>query len=202
MNSPNYIACHECDLLHRRPGLPPGATAVCRRCGAVLCRNRSVSPDLPIALALSGILFFILANYFPFLTMTVEGQIQETTLVTGVVELYQAEMPLLALLVLATGIVFPFVELCGLIYILVPLKFNRIPWHMATVFRCLIALKPWAMMEVFLLGILVAMVKLLKMADIIPGIGLFAFLVLIFLIAATAASVNPESVWQRLPIRS
>jgi len=202
MISPNYIACHECDLLHRRPELPPGATAVCRRCGAVLYRNRSESPDLPLALALSGFLFFILANYFPFLTMMVEGQIQETTLLTGIVELYQEKMPLLALLVLVTGIVFPFLELCGLIYIFAPLKFNRTAWRTATVFRLLIGLKPWAMMEVFLVGILVAMVKLLKMADIIPGIGLFAFLALIFLIAATAASVNPESVWKRLPIQA
>lgn len=202
MSYQEYIACHECDLMHRRCPLPSGASALCRRCGAVLYRNLSRSADLPLALALSGIVCFIIANYFPFLTMSVEGQVQETTLVSGVVELYRQKTPLLAMLVLATGIAFPIVELCGLTYILIPLKLNRTPWKMAAVFRLLIALRPWAMMEVFLLGILVAMVKLLKMADIIPGIGLFAFLVLIFLIAATAATVNPESVWERLPVKS
>lgn len=202
MTFQDYIACHDCDLLHRRRELPPGAIAVCRRCGAVLMRNRSHDIDRPLALALSGLIFFVIANFFPFLTMSLEGQIQETTLISGVIELYRQHLPLVALLVLGTGIVFPLLELSGWIYILLPLKFNRVPWQMAAVFRLVNSLRPWAMMEVFLLGILVAMVKLLKLAEIIPGTGLFGFVVLIFILAATAASLNPESIWKRLPIQA
>jgi paraquat-inducible protein A len=83
---------------------------------------------------------------------------------------------------------------------LLPLKFNRVPWGMAGIFRLVRSLQPWGMTEVFLLGILVSIVKLAGMAAVIPGAALFAFLVLIFVVAATAASLNPDIVWKRLTI--
>jgi paraquat-inducible protein A len=135
------------------------------------------------------------------LTLKMDGQIQETILVSGVIELFRQGMPVLASLVLATGIVFPLLELGGLAYVLIPLKFNCRPWAMATIFRLVSALKPWGMTEVFLLGILISMVKLSERADIVPGAALYAFLGLVFVIAATAASLNPDRVWQRMPVK-
>ena len=198
----SYIACHDCDLLHRRAHLPSVGVATCSRCGAVLYRNRRNSLDRTLATAVCGVILFFIANFFPFLTLSFEGQVQETTLITGVVELYSQGMPPLALLVLATGILFPLVELSGLIYLLLPLKFNHKPWGMALVFRVVRSLQPWGMTEVFLLGILVSMVKLASMASVIPGAALFAFLALIFVVAATAASLNPDIVWEQIEIDS
>lgn len=200
MDLDTYIACHDCDLLHRRQPLSTVGVATCSRCGAVLYRNRRNSLDRTLAMAVCGVILFFIANLFPFLTLSFEGQVQETTLVTGVVELYRQGMTSLALLVLATGIVFPLVELAGLIYLLLPLKFDRTPWGMAGVFRVVRSLQPWGMTEVFLLGILVSLVKLASMATVIPGAALFAFLALMFVVAATAASLNPDIVWERLTI--
>ena len=193
-----YIACHHCDLLQRRPSLPPNGVAVCARCGALLYRDRRNSLDRTLALAVSGIILFIIANSYPFLSLNIEGQTQETRLVSGIIVFFQAGMPWVGILVLATGIVFPIFELVGLIYVLLPLKFERLSWKTAAVFRLIRALQPWGMTEVFLLGILVSIVKLAGMATIIPGIALYAFLVLIFTVAATTASLNPELVWERL----
>ncbi len=198
MNS--YIACHDCDLLHRRQPLPPGGVAACSRCGTVLYRNRRNSLDRTLAMAVCGLILFIIANLSPFLTLKFEGQTQETNLVTGVMELYRQGMVPIALLVLATGIAFPLLELTGLIYLLLPLKFDRTPWGMAGVFRVIRALQPWGMTEVFLLGILVSIVKLAGMATVIPGAALYAFLALIFVVAATAASLDPDIVWDRVKI--
>lgn len=172
---------------------------MCSRCGAMLYRHADNCLDYTLALALSGLVFFLIANLYPFLSLTLEGQVQETILITGVLELYAQGLHLVAILVLATGIVIPLVLLAGLVYLLAPLKWGFRVWGFAPVFRLARTLQPWAMMEVFLLGILVAMVKLIKLAEVTPGLGLYAFLVLVFLLTAIATTLHPESIWERLP---
>ena len=196
MESP--IACHECDLLYQRRPLPPDGTARCVRCGAVLYRRKRNSLDRVLSLTVAGLIFFIIANAYPFLTFRLEAQIQQTNLITGVMELYQQGMWIVAGVVLLTTIVMPLLELTGMLFILVPLKLRRRPWKLALLFRAIRAFRPWGMMEVFMIGILVAAVKLVKMASIIPGTALYAFMVLIFILAASAAALDPHIVWKKL----
>jgi paraquat-inducible protein A len=192
------IACHECDLLQQSRALPMGATARCPRCGAVLYRRKRNSLDRVLALTIAGLMLFTVANVYPFLTFRLEAQIQETTLITGIIELYNQGMWIVAGVVLLTSIVMPLLELTGTLYVLLPLKFNRRPWSLPLLFRMVRIFKPWGMMEVFMVGILVAFVKLSKMASIIPGMALYAFMLLIFVLAASAASLDPHIVWDRL----
>jgi len=197
----SFIACHECDLLHQRRSLPPGGTARCIRCGAVLYRRKRNSLNRVLALTISGLILFIVANAYPFLTFRLEAQIQETTLISGVLELYAQGMWIVAGVVFLTSILMPLLELIGMLYILLSLKFNLRPWKLPIIFRLVRSFKPWGMMEVFMLGILVSFVKLAKMASLIPGIALYAFLVLIFVLAASAASLDPHIVWSRIEKR-
>jgi paraquat-inducible protein A len=192
------IACHECDLLQQSRALPMGATARCPRCGAVLYRRKRNSLDRVLALTIAGLMLFTVANVYPFLTFRLEAQILETTLITGIIELYNQGMWIVAGVVLLTSIVMPLLELTGTLYVLLPLKFNRRPWSLPLFFRMVRIFKPWGMMEVFMVGILVAFVKLSKMASIIPGMALYAFMLLIFVLAASAASLDPHIVWDRL----
>ena len=192
------IACHECDLLQLSRALPMGATARCSRCGAVLYRRKRNSLDRVLALTIAGLILFTVANVYPFLTFRLEAQIQETTLITGIIELYNQGMWIVAGVVLLTSIVMPLLELTGTLYVLLPLKFNRRPWSLPLFFRMVRIFKPWGMMEVFMVGILVAFVKLSKMASIIPGMALYSFMVLIFVMAASAASLDPHIVWNRV----
>ena len=194
----SIIACHECDLLHKRQPLPPGGTARCVRCGAVLYRHKPNSLDRVLALTATGFVLFIVANVYPFLTFRLEAQKQETTLITGIVELYHQGMWIVAGVVFLTSILVPLLELTGMLYLLLPLKFNIRPWKLPIFFRWIRSFKPWGMMEVFMLGILVAFVKLAKMATIIPGIALYAFMALIFVLAASAAALDPHIVWDQL----
>ena len=78
-----------------------------------------------------------------------------------------------------------------------PLKFNFIPRGLPRVFRFVRHLAPWSMMEVFMLGILVSVVKLAKMAKIVPGVALFSFLALIFVMAAMTASLDSHLIWEK-----
>ena len=197
----SLIACHECDLLHQNHPLPPGGTARCVRCGAKLYSRKRNSLDRVLALTLTGLILFIVANVYPFLTFRLEAQIQETNLITGIIELYNQGMWIVAGVVLLTSILMPLLELTGMLYVLLPLKFNQQPWKLPIFFRLVRSFKPWGMMEVFMVGILVAFVKLSKMASIIPGIALFAFMTLIFVLAASSAALDPHIVWKRLEKR-
>jgi len=201
MEMDTLIACHECDLLHQRRPLPPGGTARCARCGAVLYRRKRNSLDRVLALTIAGLILFVVANVYPFLTFRLEAQVQETTLITGIIELYHQGMWIVAGVVLLTSVLMPLLELTGMLYVLIPLKFNQRPWKLSLFFRIIRKFRPWGMMEVFMVGILVAVVKLSKMASIIPGMALYAFMILIFVLAASAASLDPHIVWDRLEHR-
>ena len=192
------IACHECDLLHQVQPLPDGGAARCVRCDALLYYQKKDSLDRTLSLTIAGLVLFIVANTFPFLAMKSGGLVRETTLITGVKGLYLQGMEALALLVFLTTILVPLVQIAGMLYVLVPLKVSRVPRNLALVFRFIRSLQPWAMMEVFMIGILVSMVKLGKMAKIVPGLALFSFVVMIFVLAGSAASLDPRIVWDRL----
>jgi paraquat-inducible protein A len=199
MNS--LTACHECDLLYELPPFPEGSVAKCSRCGAVLRRHKRNSLDRTLSWAIAGLILFAVANTYPFLALKSEGLVRETTLITGVEQLYKQDMRSVAVLVFLTSILFPFLQLAGTLYLLLPLKFKRLPWWKpALVFRFIRTIQPWAMMEVFMIGILVSAVKLAKMASIIPGLALYSFVILIFVLAAVAASLDPHLVWDRLEI--
>ena len=197
MSPTSLIACHECDLLYHVRPLPEGGVARCVRCGAVLYRQKKDSLNRTLSLTIAGLILFVVANTQPFLAMKSGGLVQETTLITGTRELYAQGMEALALLVLFTSILAPLVHLLGMVYVLLPLKFNRLPRNLSGVFRFVQSLQPWGMLEVFMLGILVSIVKLAKMAKIVPGIALYAFLVLIFVMAASSASLDPHLIWKR-----
>lgn len=192
------IACHECDLIQRLPQIDDIGVVRCARCGSVLYHKKKNSLDRTLALAIAGLIVFCLANSFPFLFMQSESNVQETTLLTGIRELYAQDMEPVALLVLLTTIAVPLAQLLLLLYLLVPFKFNRRPWLAAPALRFLQAIKPWGMLEVMMLGILVSMVKLADTAEIIPGISLYAFMGLIFVMAAIAAAFDPHVIWERL----
>ncbi len=192
------LACHDCDLLHRTRPLRHGERATCSRCGALLYGKKRDSLDHTLTLTLAALILFTLANVLPFLTFKMEGRVQESILFSGVKELYAQDMWALAVLVLAVSIVFPLVKIFGLVYVLVPLKLNRRPWKASLLFRTVERLHPWAMMDVFMLGVLVAFVKLADFATLVPGVALYSFAALIVIMAATDAGLDSHTVWEKL----
>jgi len=198
MSTENLIACHECDLLQRLPEHQGSYVARCPRCNALLHRGVENSIDRTLAFTLAGVILFVVANSFPFLAFKLQGQETQATLISGVLDLYNSGKWEIAALVLLTTIAVPLFELLILLYIFIPLKFNRVPWKMAAVFRIAQNLSPWSMMEVFLIGIIVAVVKLVGMASIVPGTALWAFALLIVTLAASAANMDSQVVWERV----
>jgi paraquat-inducible protein A len=193
--------CEECDLLQRIPPLPESAAAHCARCGHLLHRHRPNSIDRTLALTLAGLVLFIIANSFPFLSFEMQGQTTQTTLISGVRDLAAQGKGEVAAVVLFTSILAPGLQLLLLAVVLFPLRLGAgLPPGFPTLFRWFKTLVPWGMMDVFMIGILVSVVKLADMATIVPGTALFAFVALIFVLAAAQAALDPDVVWERVPM--
>jgi paraquat-inducible protein A len=191
------IACHECDLLQREVALPPGRVARCFRCGAELYRSAHKSVDHTLAFVLAAAMLLIVTNAYPIVGLSIQGKYNATSLYGAVHALWNQKMRSIAALVFLTTFLVPVVELAVMIYLLLPLKFGRIPAGLTVIMRILQSVNPWGMVEVFILGVLVALVKLTHYGSVIPGIALWSFGILTLLMAAAAASFDIRDVWDR-----
>ena len=189
------IACHECGTVHRMAPLQPGRAAICATCSATLYREQQDSIERTLGLTVAALFLFAVANLLPFMTLKLEGREQPSTIMTGVLGLHEAGMWPLAGLVFAAAILMPLLKLLALLYALLPLQFGQRAPGMATLFRWVETIHPWAMMEVFLLGVIVAYVKLADLATIELGVALFAFVSVIILVIAADRALDPRAVW-------
>jgi paraquat-inducible protein A len=192
------VACHECDTVHRIPALAPGGTARCSCCGAMLVRNPKGGLERPIALNLAALVLLLAANVFPFLTLEISGRDQSTTIVGASWALYEAGMAPLALVVLITTLIGPALLVISSLYVLLGVR-SALPLPMLREMLAWIShLRPWGMLDVFMLGVLVSSVKLAGMADMVMGPALYAFGALLLVSAAAMSALEPHILWQRL----
>jgi len=193
------IACHDCDLLQRERPLPPRGIARCSRCGAELYRDQPDSLERSRAYTLGALVLFALANAFPIVGLEVGGDRVESTLMGSVLALYGQQMRLVAGVVFLTTVLAPLAQLAALAYLLLPLS-PRIAARAPAVYRIFILARAWNMVEVFMLGVLVALVKLAHIAAIVPGIALWSFGGLMLLLAAATSAFEPRTFWARLEV--
>lgn len=191
-----WIACEQCDLLQTEVELPARADARCRRCDAVLYRGPRARLDTMIALTLACAIMFLVTNLFPIASLSTQGIAVSTTLLGSVQVLAEQGRPVVAVLMFVTTILVPALELSALLYMLLPLRFGRVPSGMTTAFRMLLAAHPWSMLEVFLLGLLVTLVKLSELATIVPGIAFWSFCGVIVLFSWLSASFSTRDLWR------
>jgi len=191
------IACPECDLLQRTTPLAGRQLARCRRCLSVLYRPYDENLDRPLAFTLAAAILFVIANTFPIAGLELQGQSTVATLFGTARSLYEQNMRLLAAVVFFTTIVVPGAQLSAMAYVLVPLRLGRAPRGLPAALRTLQAVRPWGMIEVFILGLLVSLVKLGAMATVVPGIALWSFGGLLMMIAAAVASFDARAMWAK-----
>lgn len=192
------IACRECDLLLWEIPLSPNEVACCRCCGAALYRNSPDSLNRTLVFSLTAAILFIIANAYPILGIEIQGTRNATNLYGAVLSLWSQEMRMISSLVCVTTILVPAIELTMMIYLLLPLSMRRIPPGIGLILRILQSVKPWGMVDVFMLGVLISLVKLTDSSSIIPGVALWSFGGLTLFLAAVAVSFNPRDVWARL----
>jgi len=194
----SHIACPDCDLIQAIPALSMGESAKCLRCNATLFKNQKNSLDRSLAFALTGLILFFIANMFPLLSLKAIGAAQDGTLLSTSFSLIEAERPFLGIIILLTTFVFPATTLIGTIYILIQVKTNQINEYTAPLFRFLRSTDAWGMLEIFMLAVLVSVVKLGDLADVVFGVSLYAFCLLILSLTLLSYSLNPHDVWNSL----
>ncbi len=192
------IACHECGTVHHLPAMPDDTVARCVACGAKIFIRFERSVERTLALYIAALALFLVANGFPILSMSIGGQSNASTILDSAIALYDDNMWPLALAVGLAGIFLPLAKMLGMLAILVPLQLGLRPRWMVAGFRWVERLQPWAMMEVYLLGVIVAFVKLQDLATVHLGIALYAFVGTIILLAAADARFEPHAIWRRI----
>ena len=198
MNRAELLACPECDLLQSDSAVPRPRKALCARCGAVLYQRHPHGLERTVALTAAALVLFAIANSFPILSLELQGERTDATLAGAVAALWSQNMQLVAALVAFTAILMPLAELAALAWLLVPLRFGLRAPQFGAVFQALQFAQRWGMVEVFVLGALVSLVKLGHLANVEPGIALWSFAALMLVMAAIEANFDPRDLWQRV----
>jgi paraquat-inducible protein A len=184
--------CPQCDLLVQPPDLGPDQLSRCPRCGVELDRGSYASRESALAMAAAAGQLWILMNVFPLVALTLGGQRQQTTLSGAAVALATHGMPELALLVAVTAIVAPGVEIGLALYLLGRLETLARSGALGRGVRWFRAARRWNMVDVFMLGCLVSIVKLANLADLVVGPALWACAVLLPALAFLNVTMRPE----------
>ncbi|OQX12132.1 MAG: paraquat-inducible membrane protein A [Thiothrix lacustris] len=192
------IACQECGQLHRYRVIASGKTANCSRCGATLYRHRPGMLTSVLALTIAGLILFALTNGFPLLGLRAQGAEQELHLLGASLAFWRQGYPMVAGLIVLNIIVFPLFELLTLLVVVLTVRYRWQPDTAIFLFRWMREFKPWGMLEVFMLGVLVAVVKLGDLATLIVGAAFWSFAGLILTMAAATALLDPFTVWRAL----
>lgn len=190
--------CPDCGMLSNLPERQPGLMADCPRCGHILWRMRRSQNAFPLACALAGFIFYLVTLIAPFIEIRTFGQFSMAWLETGPVRLSAEGWQLTAILVFLVTLITPGLKLAIAIIALagIELKFPNAP--LRALFRWYGPLSPWAMIDVYLLGFLVAYTRLTGMFSVNLDIALYALIGLMLSMTAVDGSLDTEMIWRAL----
>jgi paraquat-inducible protein A len=194
------VGCHECDMLLRKPKLAAGDRAECPRCGFVLFSHNHQVIRRSLALVLAALLLYVPANFLPVMQINVLGQSSEDTIWSGVLSLYDSGglLKVIALVVFLCSMVIPLVKLLVQFFVLLSIRFNFARGFALLMYRTYHHLKEWGMLEVYLMGILVSIVKLIDIASPTLDFGLACFVSLLLVQVWLEVTMEPHQIWEAL----
>ena len=190
--------CQDCGLFQCLPGLDPGEVASCSRCNATLRHGRKDSLNRTLACATAALLLFIVALQLPFLDVRAVGHSTKAGLFTGPAILEQRGMWEISAVVIITLVVMPAVQFALLLTVLVGVRLPKPPAFLPRVFAWVERIRPWSMIEVFLLGVFVAYTRLKAIAEVDVGPGLYALGGVMVCLIAADVELDHETVWDKL----
>ncbi|MFV0934310.1 paraquat-inducible protein A [Pseudomonas jessenii] len=194
----NLVACHECDLLMRKPKLAHGEKAMCPRCGYELYANRYNVVQRSLALVIAALLLFIPANFLPIMQLNLLGQSSQDTVWSGVVALFDTGMQSVSVIVFLCSMGIPLLKLLCQLTVLLSIRFDVGRSYGLLLYRIYHHIREWGMLEVYFMGVLVAIVKLADMAAITVGLGLVCFIGLLLVQVWLEVVMSPHQIWQAL----
>jgi paraquat-inducible protein A len=199
--APLIAACPDCAKAQRLPALRPGMIAACIRCGALLRRTTPASLEVALALGLSSAVLLALGSMLVLATVDEAGQTRIADLLSGPAALAQNGLWELSALVAFTTIAAPVLCLGLLLYTLIGLRLRTVPPGLRTAYAWRVRLRPWSMIEVFLVGYFVAYSKLGSLVHITPGAGFFALFGFMLVNCAIDVTLDHHAVWEAIDRR-
>jgi paraquat-inducible protein A len=194
----SLVACPSCDLVQRLPQIAPGQSARCPRCETELWKRREDSLNRTLALTVAAAVLCIIANTVPMLGLSAVGNKCFTTIFGGAELLWEHGMHSVSVLVFFCAILAPALQIGFHLLILLGAQCERPPAWVGTLLKHLPFTRLWSMLEVMLLGVLVALTKIAEYATVIPGHAIFAVGGLVVILAAMQSTFDPREVWERV----
>lgn len=194
----SLVACPGCDLLQDLPALRPGERATCPRCARTLTRQPLHALDRCLALSIAAAILLIVANVTPLMDLSVEGRTSSTTIIGGVIEMWNHDEQVTALVVAFCAVIAPAGFIVSMLTVLAAALMPPAPRWIGEVLRWMRYLHIWSLQEVMMLGILVALVKIAELARVNAGAGIFCVGALTLLFPAIIVSFDSREVWKRL----
>ena len=191
----DLIICHQCHTLHREVPIEDGSKALCRGCGTVLYRYDSKLIDHGLALSLTGLIFFVLANFFPIVKIELLGHEQFITIPKTFMTLFTEGFYIVGLLCAFLIFLFPLMVFSLYIAIFLMLKSRRGKQLSKSLLVLLSHALKWNMSDIFLISILVALVKLIGYAQIDMGVAFWALLVYVAIDIYLTKQIHLAEIW-------
>jgi len=192
------VACEECDGFAIKPTLSEGQIAKCNQCGATLF-DRKVDPiNRTLAISLAGLIVLFPAIFLPVIGVDTLGVFNEVSLISSIVMMIEEGSYLVAVCVFVFAIAVPVVRLFSAFYLSLCLKVNYIKPSLLVFFRSYHQLDSWAMLHIFLLGIIVSMYKLVEMTNMTVGLGMYALVFLLLCSTLISITLDQDLIWGSL----
>ncbi len=192
------LSCTGCDLLQCVPELPRGGKAYCARCGQVVAARPTDPIDRPLALTLTALILLLVANTAPLMELSAVGRSASTTIIGGAYQMWIEGEPLTAVIVLGCAVLAPIGYVLFLLVLLVAARRPPAPCWVGRMLRWADEMRAWSMIEVMLIGILVALIKIAELARVEAGIGIYAVGALVLLFPAIIVSFDADEIWRRI----
>ncbi|MDP9686353.1 UNVERIFIED_ORG: paraquat-inducible protein A [Pseudomonas mohnii] len=185
-------------MLMRKPKLDHGEKALCPRCGYELYAHRYNVVQRSLALVIAALLLYIPANFLPIMQLNLLGQSSQDTVWSGVVGLFDTGMQSVSVIVFLCSMAIPLLKLLCQLVVLLSIRFDVGRSYGLLLYRIYHHLRDWGMLEVYLMGVLVAIVKLADMAAMTIGLGLACFIGLLLVQVWLEVVMSPHQIWQAL----
>jgi len=194
------MACHGCGLLLGRRGHGRGESLRCPRCAAPVHARKPGSLERTTALVITATILYVPAMTFPIMTVVSFGKGQSDTILSGVAHLMHAGLWSLAILVLFASVLVPVLKLVGLSFLVwsIHRRWRWRPRDRTLLYRIIEVVGRWSMIDIFMISILVALVKLGNVATIETGIGATCFAAVVVVTMFASMSFDPRLIWDVL----
>jgi len=191
----NLIICHKCFTLHEEVPIADGSKACCCECGHILYRYDTKLIDHGLALSLTGLVFFIIANFFPVLKIDILGSEQFITIPKTIFSLFTNHFYIVGFICLFLIFIFPLMIFLINIIIFSMLKLQRGTKLTKDLLIILSHIIPWSMADIFFISILVALVKLISFGQIHIGVSFWALMLFVLVDIYITKSIHISEIW-------